>query len=412
MSSTFQKKVNQLRRKIGKETPQVWLNLKITDDIKPKLPIDETKTKWPKLSSFDPIIKFKKLTRLGEKCESIMGYRREEFYSPDFNFLTTLIAPESLDSIRERFGLHMKGEEVAPYEYTLVTRKGKKVKGLVSTKLMEFEGERAILGIVTDITDLKQMEEELRRYTEHLEELVDEKTKELKEAERMVTIGETAGMVGHDLRNPLQAIVNTVYLANMKLDALPSESAEKSEVKAYLETMERQVVYMNKIVSDLLDYTRPINPDTIETSIHQLIQGTLLSIDIPETIKISIAVPKKMKLKVDPSFMRRVFINLITNAVQAMPDGGKLTIKGSKKAGEVFISVKDTGVGIREEYLPKIFQPLFTTKSKGQGFGLPVCKRIIDAHGGDIIIESKVGKGTTVNVIIPLKTASTKAFVS
>jgi signal transduction histidine kinase len=84
-----------------------------------------------------------------------------------------------------------------------------------------------------------------------------------------------------------------------------------------------------------------------------------------------------------------------------MPDGGKLEIKASKKAEDVFISVKDTGVGIRKEDLSKLFQPLFTTKSKGQGFGLLVCKRIVDAHGGVITVKSKVGEGTTVTVIIP-----------
>ena len=84
-----------------------------------------------------------------------------------------------------------------------------------------------------------------------------------------------------------------------------------------------------------------------------------------------------------------------------MPKGGKLTIRASKKAGNVFISVKDTGTGIREEDLPKLFQPLFTTKSKGQGFGLPVCKRIIEAHNGEILVTSKVGKGSTFIVKIP-----------
>ncbi len=240
------------------------------------------------------------------------------------------------------------------------------------------------LGIITtDITERKQIEQQLL------------------EAKRLAVIGETAGMVGHDLRNPLQAIVNTIYLAKMKVESLPSKLEEKGEVKAYLDTVERQVMYMNKIVSDLLDYARPIHLELIEISMLQFIHSTLLSMEIPETIEVSVAVPKKMKLEVDPSLMRRVFINLITNAVQAMPDGGKLRIKASKKADEVLISVKDTGVGIRKEDLPKLFQPLFTTKSKGQGFGLPVCKRIIDAHGGEILVKSKVGKGSTFTVKIP-----------
>ena len=189
----------------------------------------------------------------------------------------------------------------------------------------------------------------------------------------------------------------------MTLELLPDESEEKGEVKTYLDTVERHVNYMNKIVSDLLDYARPIHPELTETNMLQLIQGTLLSMKIPETIAVSVLVPKKMKLKVDPSLMRRVLINLITNAVQAMPDGGKLTIKASKKMEDVLISVKDTGIGIRKEDLPKLFQPLFTTKSKGQGFGLPVCKRIIDAQNGEIIVKSKVDKGSTFTVKIPLR---------
>ena len=241
------------------------------------------------------------------------------------------------------------------------------------------------LGIITtDITKRKLLDQQLSK------------------AKRMATIGETAGMVGHDLRNPLQAIVNTIYLANMKVKSLPDEATEKGELKVYLNTVERQVNYMNKIVSDLLDYARPIHPDLTEISMHQLIQSTLLSLEIPETIEVSVVVPKKMTLKVDPVLMRRVLINLITNSVQAMADGGKLMIKASKKREELLISVKDTGIGIRKEDLSKLFQPLFTTKSKGQGFGLPVCKRIIDAHNGEITVKSKVGKGSTFTLKIPL----------
>ena len=99
------------------------------------------------------------------------------------------------------------------------------------------------------------------------------------------------------------------------------------------------------------------------------------------------------KLMIDPALMRRVFTNLVINALQAMPDGGQLTINASKTEDVALVRVEDTGIGIPEENLSKIFQPLFTTKARGQGFGLAVCKRIVEAHGGTITVESKVGKG-------------------
>ena len=101
--------------------------------------------------------------------------------------------------------------------------------------------------------------------------------------------------------------------------------------------------------------------------------------------------------------MQRVFSNLITNAVQAMPNGGQLTINASKKGETALIMVEDTGLGISDENLPKLFTPLFTAKAKGQGFGLPVCKRMVAAHDGNITVMSKVGKGSTFTVEIPAR---------
>jgi signal transduction histidine kinase len=99
--------------------------------------------------------------------------------------------------------------------------------------------------------------------------------------------------------------------------------------------------------------------------------------------------------------MKRAFINLIKNAVDAMPDGGKLTITSERANGKVKIAFADTGMGISEENLKKLFGPLFTTKAKGMGLGLAICKRVVEAHGGMISVESVVGKGTVFTIIIP-----------
>ena len=161
---------------------------------------------------------------------------------------------------------------------------------------------------------------------------------------------------------------------------------------------------MDKIVSDLQDYARPVKPMPVEIGLHQLINKTLSSLTVPENVKVSIVVEKDFpKLMLDPTLMQRVFSNLITNAVQAMPNGGKLTIRASKKEETTLISIEDTGAGISDENLSKLFTPLFTTKAKGQGFGLPVCKRMVEAHDGNITVESKVGKGSTFTVEIPLR---------
>ena len=113
----------------------------------------------------------------------------------------------------------------------------------------------------------------------------------------------------------------------------------------------------------------------------------------------------------DKYFIKRLLINLITNAIQAMPDGGTLTIKATHENGMALISVGDTGLGIPEEVRDVIFKPLFTTKSKGQGFGLPVCKRLVEAHnGGSISFESEVGKGSKFTVKVPIKVRRSKGW--
>ena len=249
-----------------------------------------------------------------------------------------------------------------------------------------------------------------RLYSDYLEELVEERTEELKKtqqellkSQRLAAIGEVAAMVGHDLRNPLQAIVNMMYLTKEKLNSTPLQG---SELVKLADTVEEQVRYMNKIVSDLEDFARPLKVELDPTDLHKMINETLSSIRVPDSVKVSIVTEDDLdfpKLTVDAALMKRVFINLITNALQAMPDGGDLKIAATRMEDSALIRVQDTGVGIPEENIDKIFQPLFSTKAKGQGLGLAVCKRLVEAHNGSITFESKVGKGSTFTVEIPLR---------
>jgi len=249
-----------------------------------------------------------------------------------------------------------------------------------------------------------------RMYSELLEELVETRTSELREAqkrllyaERMAAIGETAAMVGHDLRNPLQVILNALYLADIKLESLPVPPDQKEPLAKICETVREQAAYMNKIVSDLQDYARPLSPELTETDLRELIDNVLSVTTVPQNVKTSVIIDKKFpRVYVDPVLMRRVLSNLVTNALQAMPNGGELTISAHNYEKFAFIAVSDTGVGIPKENLSKLFTPLFTTRAKGQGFGLAVCKRLVEAHGGQITVESEPGKGSTFTIKIPL----------
>ncbi|MCL1977294.1 MAG: ATP-binding protein [Candidatus Bathyarchaeota archaeon] len=239
-------------------------------------------------------------------------------------------------------------------------------------------------------------------YTQLLEQLVKRQKKQLKEVERFAAIGQTAGMVGHDIRNPLQAIICELYLAKNEMKNMPSTKI-KSALYDSIAFIEEQVDYINKIVSDLQDYSRPLRPDFNEVHVSKIIEDSITTLTFPKNIHLNVQVDKQVpKIKLDPLLLKRVLVNLITNSMQAMPEGGKLTIKTCSGARNLKLSVEDTGVGIQNEIRHKIFQPLMTTKSKGQGFGLAVAKRLVEAQNGTIDFESKRGVGTKFTISFPL----------
>jgi two-component system cell cycle sensor histidine kinase/response regulator CckA len=256
--------------------------------------------------------------------------------------------------------------------------------------------------IFRNISERRELERKVEAYTNNLESLIKERTEKLKGAERLAAIGATAGMVGHDIRNPLQAITGDLFLAREELKVMP-QSVGKQAMEESLDSIEENIVYINKIVSDLQDYTRPLKPEVERVNIKDLIQTTITLVDLPDNIQVDLLADQKFIFNADPAFLRRTLTNLIVNAVQAMPNGGKLTIGAQHKANTAVICVKDTGVGIPEEIKHNLFTPLFTTKAKGQGLGLAVVKRLVDAMNGLIVFESQIGKGTTFTVTLPLK---------
>ncbi len=231
-----------------------------------------------------------------------------------------------------------------------------------------------------------------------MEELANERAKQLNQAERLATIGQTAGMVGHDIRNPLQAIAGEVYLAKDELYSLPDTDAKKNLLEN-ITCIEENLYYIDKIVADLQDYTKPLKPNKEKVNIEKIVEEALLIVTVPSNLEISISIAEGFPLfTADFSMLKRVMINLIQNAVQAMPNGGTLKINAKCQGKLAYISITDTGEGIPEEVQSKLFTPLFTTKSKGQGFGLAVVKRLVEAQGGKISFESQKDKGTTFTI--------------
>lgn len=267
-----------------------------------------------------------------------------------------------------------------------------------------------------DIDELKQAEEararaqvKLEEYANQMEELANQRAEQLKDSERLAAIGQTAGMVGHDIRNPLQAITSDMYLITEEAKIM-SDGESKQAILESVDSVNENLGYINKIVSDLQDYTRPLKPYIQDANLTELIEGTLVAINVPKRIELTTDITENSEaIKTDIAYLRRILTNLFTNAVQAMPNEGKLTIKANKKKGKTTITVQDTGVGIPQEVKTKMLTPLFTTKSKGQGLGLAVVKRLVEALGGTIKFESEENKGTKFTIELPKKSSQPRA---
>jgi len=273
----------------------------------------------------------------------------------------------------------------------------------------------------SDIDELKQTEhaysqtqqklEEnsflLEEYAIQMEKLAEQRAQQLQSAERLAAIGQTASMVGHDIRNPLQAITSDMYLILEEIKTMP-DNQSKQAITESIDSVNQNLNYINKIISDLQDYTRPLKPNVQNIDLSDLILSTLLTINVPKSIEVTIDIKQMpISIKTDSNYIRRILSNLITNAVQAMQEKGKLTIKTDIENNTATISIHDTGMGITKEVSNKMFTPLFTTKSKGQGLGLAVVKRLVEALNGNITFESEAGKGTRFTVELPQTTAST-----
>ena len=248
--------------------------------------------------------------------------------------------------------------------------------------------------------DLLTTKEALERQTRELEDtLVKMRNiqQELLRSEKFATVGRLSSSIAHELRNPLASMKNISYylikLGTFKIDERASQM---------LDLLSTDVARANKIVTDLLDFSRIRKLNKTPTKVDEFIARFLDSMDFGETIKIKREL-SHVQANIDPDKMTQAFINLISNARDAMPEGGDITITTRKDGNHVLIRMSDTGVGMDEETVEHIFDPLFSTKTKGLGLSLAIVKEIVDLHVGRISVESSRGKGTIFEIHLPLE---------
>jgi PAS domain S-box-containing protein len=320
---------------------------------------------------------------ISDRVTGMLGFEPREFIGHP-EFWDGRVHPDDLGTAQEATSHLKEGRYACDYRflhkdgrYRWIHEEAILVRG-VDGKPLE------VVGCWTDITELKDFEQRLTQ------------------AEHLAAVGETAAMVGHDLRNPLQGIAAATYL-------LRDETLTKYERNEMLQVIEHNVEYSDGIVNDLLDYARPIELSRGEAAPKEIVADALQAVHIPGGIKVENQSQEHPRISVDQARMKRAFVNLIENAVDAMPLGGTITISTKESNGFLEIAFVDTGIGLPEKILENLWRPLQTTKAKGMGLGLAIVKRIVDAHGGEILVKSMAGEGTTYTIRLPLKTRQSNA---
>jgi PAS domain S-box-containing protein len=339
---------------------------------------------------------------VNRKCEELLGYSKEEFYAPEFNFLN-IIAPESRDLVLHNFDLRKQGKEISSYEYTLITKDGRKIESIISMSTITYRNKKAFMGTVTDITERKRMEQRnLSLYQQEKKQ-----RQELQEEAR--ARGMFIDVLAHELRTPLTPILACVGMLNELIDdkvsvqgrlaanvytssqVLSARLEELLELARYSRgtfKLEKRPVDADKYLNTVLSRFKP--------SIDQ--HGQILSIEIAPNLPI---------IEIDPSRLEQVIINLLSNASKFSPQGGRITFRARTQEGQLLVEVQDEGIGISPEEALHIFQPYHRVeqdrlKRPGLGLGLAVAKQIVEAHNGKIWVVGNVDRGSTFGFSVPI----------
>jgi len=248
----------------------------------------------------------------------------------------------------------------------------------------------------------QQLEKQLEARSLELERL----TGEILKKEKLAVIGQVAGGINHELRQPLEAITNAAYYLRFQVEQKEPGPLRKDWHK-FLKIIADECAEATELVSGLLDFARTKDAHPVWTDLNELIEVLLKKIRIPAGVEFELSLaPRLCSVFLDPVQVARAFWNIITNALEAMPGGGSLRISTQFMNHSVSVTVKDNGEGISPENLKRLFEPLFTTKKRGVGLGLIVVRQYLEANRGRIKIQSREGRGTSVQVSFPVSRAS------
>ena len=321
-----------------------------------------------------------KILNCNQRYAQRLQYKKEEVIGAS---IFDHVSEDTADQLKKSFKIWKQRGISNNHEVQMKRKDGSTFPALISATSIYDENGNLIASNTTikDLTEINKAKEQIQ----------EEKTK------RLMAIGELSARIAHDLRNPMSVIKNTLELVEMELDV-----KHNKKIQNKFERINRAIVRINHQVENVLDFVRDKPLQFENTSLSLILNFVIDKINVPSNVTINL--PKNdVKIYCDFEKLEIVFINLITNAIQSMSNKGEINIRFTDKESQVIIEIQDSGLGIFEEDLSAIFDPLFTTRQVGTGLGLPSCKNIVEKHGGTIEAKSRIGEGATFVIKLPKK---------
>ena len=256
------------------------------------------------------------------------------------------------------------------------------------------------------IEDLNEMSNQLKDSKDHLEDKVRERTdellhisKRLHRSERLAFLGRLAGSVTHELRDPLAVMKNSIEYMDMKIKSGQGDG----NIQKYIDLLKKQVSTINRIIDDIMGFAKTQPADLVSVNLAEVLKDILKGITIPQMIKLKKEFESVPKMMVDKNQLRHTVTNVTNNAIIAMKGSGELTVRIKNEEKGACIEIEDDGPGIPPDERELIFEPLYSSKPKGTGLGLPIARMMIENQGGRLDFETEVGKGTVFKIHLPIR---------